>query len=411
MAAPVADNYVGSSGEVLAGGRFYLSAKALVSDGIWCWFTDPRAVTADGETYIGWIDSAGSVGVSKYDPSTQNATSFILHTALELDDHNHVAVLIRSDGRVVCFYGKHNADVLIRYRVSINPHDISAFGVEQTFSASWGTATYSNPHFLSQTGKTYVHYRAWGYVSGVCASRATSDFVTWDAERQWIKETGQRPYVKSISNGVDRIDFLFTNCHPAENQSSIYHCYMRLDAGVEKFYKSDGTYIGTGPVAPASCTQIYDGTSVKGWIWDIRYGDDGHPMVLITRFPSTTDHRYLYSRFDGAAWTASVEIVSAGTYLYSAEPYYSGGACFDSSDPSVVYLSKQVGAAWEIQKFVTHDDGATWVKTKDITSGSTVKNARPFSPLGHDGSIPVLWWSGLYTSYANYDTDVLGLVR
>jgi hypothetical protein len=238
--------------------------------------------------------------------------------------------------------------------------------------------------------------------------RATADFSTWDTQRTWITQTGQRPYVKAINNGVDRIDFFFTNCHPNEGASSVYHCYMQLDAGVEKFYQSDGTYIGTGPVTPADATLIYDGSSVDSWVWDITRGADGHPRVLFARFPSTTDHRYMFSRWTGSAWTTPVEITTAGPYLYAAEANYSGGICFDAADPDTVYLSKQVGSVWELSEWVTGDSGATWSKVRDIDNGVSSRNCRPFSPRNHNGELAVVWWRGTYTSYTSYSTSIWG---
>jgi hypothetical protein len=44
--------------------------KTITFNGIWSWFSDPRAIYFEGKykrTYIGWIDNFGDVHVGFYD--------------------------------------------------------------------------------------------------------------------------------------------------------------------------------------------------------------------------------------------------------------------------------------------------------------------------------------------------------
>lgn len=355
-----------------------------------------------------FIDSAGTVFIAKTSEADGTSTSFQLSsTGFEQDDHNNGALEFLPDGRIIAFYCKH-PDTAQRYRISTSAEDISAWGTEVALTAT--EPTYSNPVYLSESGKVYVFYR-----SGTSGDRitkrlsASSPFSSWGSEVNWITGTGARPYVKWCSNGTNRIDFLFTNCHPNEGASSVWHAYMQLDAGVEKFYKSDGTLIGTS-LTPTDATQIYDGTTKNAWVWDITYGSDGRPRVLFVKYESGTDHRYMFSRWtSGSAWTTPVQIVAGGTYLYAAEGYYSGGLCFDQADPNRVYASVQVSSAWEVQDWRTSDDGATWAKSRDMSSsGGSTKNCRPISPRNATAALRCLWWSGTYTTFLNYSTAVVG---
>lgn len=386
----------------------------IVPDGIWTWFSEPRAIFRNGATYVGVVQSSGFICVGKFVHSTGTYSEFTLSSWFEVDDHDNAAVHFLPDGRILALYSRHNDTNGIYYRISTNPEDISAWGTEQVLTVTTPNS-YVNPHYLSASGKTYVHYRSGlpGVGNDLPTRVRAFNGTTWDAERAWITNTSQRPYVKSINNGVDRIDFFFTNSHPNEGASSVYHCYMRLDAGVEKFYKSDGVEITTVPVRPENATLIYDGSSVDSWVWDITYGADGHPRVLFARFPVTTDHRYMFSRWTGTAWTTPVEITAGGTYLYSAEVNYSGGICFDSQRPNVVYLSKQVGATtvWEVEEWITADNGATWTRHRNLTPASTEKNCRPYSPRNHDGQCAVVWWRGEYNTYVDYTTRIIGAAK
>lgn len=370
----------------------------IAANGIWTWFSDARAITRNGATYFIAITSAGTVLAHKYVHATHATTSFQLSsTGMEIDDHDNGSIKFLPDGRLIAFYCKH-ADTGQRYRISTSSEDISSWDAEAVVTAS-GTS-YSNLHYLSSNGRLYNHFRA----VDLTRISAASPFTSWDAPVVWI--AGQnRVYTKSCNNGTDRIDFLFTNCHPSENPSSVYHGYMQLDAGVEKLYKSDGTYVGTSSVTPATFTRIYDGTTTDAWVWDITYGSDGHPRVLFVKFPTTSDHRYMFSRWTGSAWTTPVEIVAGGANLLATEVNYSGGLCFDQADPNRVYASVQVSGQWELQEFRTADSGATWSKYRDITSGSSVRNCRPISPRDAT-DVRCIWWSGTYTSFTNYSTEL-----
>jgi hypothetical protein len=326
---------------------------------------------------------------------------------MEADDHDNPALYVRSDGKILAAYSKHNdAGNVHRIRISTNAGDISAWGTE--INPPVTVPSYANPHYLSESGLLYVGFRS-GSGSTRPQQRITSsdEGATWGTAADWITKADARPYVKACSNGTNRIDLFLSTHHPNEGAASLYHCYMQLDAGVEKFYQSDGTLIGTS-TEPENGTLIYDGATLDGWCYDITYGADGRPRVLFTKYESTTDHRYMFSRWTGSVWTTPAQIVSGGSYLYAAEANYSGGMCFDGANPDRVYASVQASGQWEIQDWRTTDSGATWNKWRDITSGSSVKNCRPWSPRGHDGALSVLWWRGTYTSYTNYSTAIWG---
>lgn len=397
------------SGGSAVGGTVPFNVK---TDGIWTWYTDPRAVHYNGNTYIGSINSAGDVCITKWNDAAKTGSSFTLSAAFQLDDHNNAGIHVLPDGRIVAMYCRHNDYTATFFRISTNPEDITAWGAETAVSGGL-PITYTNLHYLSDSGKTYNHYRSGpgGAGTNPINARATSDWASWDAERTWITQTGSRPYVKSVSNGVDRIDFFFTNCHPNEGAASLYHCYMKLVAGVETFYKSDGTLINnTGSITPAMATLIYDGTTVEAWTWEINYGSDGNPRVLFVRYPTTSDQRLCFSRWTGTSWTAAVEIAVGGAYLYAAEANYSGGLCFDSLDTNIVFLSTPVSGVREIQEWMTTDNGATWSKRRDITTGTSagVINARPYSPRNRSPKLAVLYWTGTYSTFNSYNTDLVG---
>jgi hypothetical protein len=125
----------------------------------------------------------------------------------------------------------------------------------------------------------------------------------------------------------------------------------------------------------------------------------GRPVLVFAAFPSPTDHRYLYARFTGERWVTH-EITPAGGSISEdpREPYYSGGITLDHEDPRVVYLSRAVGNADEVETWRTPDGGATWTSAA-VAAGSDTKNVRPVSPRGmlpFSGDMSVLCMRGRY---------------
>lgn len=64
---------------------------------------------------------------------------------------------------------------------------------------------------------------------------------------------------------------------------------------------------------------------------------------------------------------------------------------------------------WEIYKGITADGGANWTWTP-ITSNSTVDNIRPIIADSATGERPLIWLRGTYTTYTNYDLNVVALL-
>jgi len=415
------------AGDAVAAGAFSVVSNpvgpvTLAADGIWTWFTDPRAVERNGAVYFMAVNSAGTAFIYKYVISTRVTTSFQLSTTgLEVDDHDNGSLIFKPDGRIVAFYGSHN-DSVFRYRVSTNPEDISAWGTELQRGSGQGSYSYPNPYQFSQdTSKFYFFNRRWLAGDGVTRNlsyRTTTAIADgsdpWSAYVDVLQNTGQRPYWHLASDGVKRLHVFNTTAHPAESSvNSLYHFYMELDGGnVPRFFKSDGTSISvTLPMGLSDITQIYDGTTVKCWVSDAAIDSSGRPRVLWMRYPGNDGSaiEYWHSAWSGSAWI-STKVTDDGAGLYAPEVFYHGGLCFDSIDPSHIYLSAPISGVRQIQEWSTPNvNGTSWSKVRDITTSGAAGNPfklRPYSPRNRSVGPPVLWVEGAYTSYINYNTAV-----
>ncbi|MEH2036020.1 BNR-4 repeat-containing protein [Nostoc sp.] len=480
-------------------------------NGVWTFFTNPRAVCYGGNTYIGWVDNRGVVGITKVNNTTKESTHFDLDDIsniadpdrAEMNDHDNAAVFIKSDGRITCYYGVHNDPGGIRSRTTIYPEDITEWSTAIVYSpANTGSnpnvnlpTCYSNPRLLEDAGMLLYHFRTGTPPKAPHAIlfaniQNTPNFTAFYSDALPLIESentlhpwgNQRPYVQSVVNGKNRVDFLFTDGHPGDlgtkgdgNGTSLYHFYVEWDKAANKarYYTSAGVEMvnpsATGAQSPSlpirpkhhqgsDPTMVWNGVNVRSWAWDIVIGFDDKPCVLFTTYDNGagsfgyTNQRYMFSRWDGTAWTTPVDITGAnvvpstqtivrgvavsspgmGTKRVNGftldEPCYTGGCCFDANNPNIVYLVNTVvqnstnnsdflstdpttdpTGTRELQEWRISNDGLTWSKVRDITTNSlpNIINGRPYSPKNHDGKIAVVWWRGPYAGWKRcFNTNI-----
>jgi hypothetical protein len=404
--------------------------NTLTQNGAWCWFSDPRGVRHEDKTFIGWINTDGDVVVSSYNHKTSALDTTVIHEKLEVDDHDNPSILVRNDGRIMVFYSKHGTKKFpMILRVSENPGDISSFGPPQrlalndtlTFPANFRNSyTYTNPYQLAgEDNKIYLFWRGMGHKPNV--SYSDDGGQVWSPGKIMIKPEdvypNRRPYLKVSSKGKDKIHFAFTDGHPnREPQNSIYYaCYKS-----GSFYKANGekiTDFESLPFTPRQASVVYDATKTnhRAWIWDVAEDKNGHPVIVYTRLFEMRDHRYYYARWDGQQWF-NVELCRAGKWFPQTQPeseetekQYSGGIILDHSNPSTVYLSREINDVFEIEKWTSKDMGKTW-ETIAITEDSALDNVRPFVVRNSkEGQGPHVVWmkNHKYLHYTDYQSELL----
>ncbi|HEY6749272.1 MAG TPA: BNR-4 repeat-containing protein [Mycobacteriales bacterium] len=392
-----------------------LRERELTGSGGWSWFGDPRAVYHQGtyrRTYTGWVAQDGSIQVASYDHGSGRRVVVTLKARLQIDDHNNPSILVRPDGRLMVFWSTH-AGSTMWYRRSLRPEDVTAWEPERVLGTNtagdWGY-TYPNPVQLSaESNRIYLFWRGGNANPAMSTSL---DGTTWSPARTVLYNAGQRPYVKYATNRRDTIAMAFTQAHPRAGGTNIYYAAYRAGA----LRRANGTVIAPmsgPPISPAQADKVYDHTTAgKAWVHDVALDSAGRPVIVYATFPTDTDHRYRYARWDGTRWIDR-ELTRAGRSISGdpAEPNYSGGITLDHDNPGVVYLSRQVNGVFEVEVWATADGGTTWT-SRPVTSHSVRHNYRPFSPRGQLGDdLELVWTHGTYPSYTNYLTGVRTQIR
>jgi hypothetical protein len=442
----------------------------LVNDNAgWCWYQDERIVYDKNASSILTSTVANKLG---YDGTARNAdidaTEFNLATGERTrvvmgnvpyepngrgDDHNAGALWIRPDGRYLHMYTGHNlSSRRTFYRVSTNPHDASTWDKEQSYHwptignpDSEGNATYSNLLYLSKEGT-----KGQGRLYNICreSQRSPSFAYSDDLGATWkyggklsLTKTASsysNGYYKFSGNNVDRIDFIATEHHPRDYNTSIYHGYIKDGKSYDSFGRmiDDNIFDEKAP-APEDFTAVFKSEDVgpssyhHAWTIEIeRDSQDNLYALFTTRYGTAeaplhagaagsnqgnVDHRLFYARFDGKAWHTT-ELAHMGHGLWHHEQDYTGLGAIHPDNPNLIYVSTPYDPRdnrelthHEIFKGVSSDHGKTWQWTQ-ITSKSTVDNLRPAIPRWDADHTAVFWVRGVYRAQDNFDQALVGLI-
>ncbi len=421
----------------------------VAPNGTWTWFNDERAIWHQGKLFAGYVRSDGNPGVTRYDPSTGIAhhVNFGTASSVEVDDHNNPSFTILPDGKILSVYSKHGSASAFYSRISTNNSPTSlAYWSAESIKVTPARNTYANTYALAgngsgENGAIYNFSRCINY--NPCVTVSNDNGVTWGNVTQVINvgTGGTRPYPRYVSNKSNRIDMIYTDGHPRNENNSVYHMYYQG----QTFRKTDGTLLKSlanlpiqhGTVSDpnsgekGSVIYQFDPTWGRGWTWDIHYGVNGHPVCLFqTQRDDVTgtgwNHDriyYHYARWTGSAWQKTF-IAQGGRGIYAAEDDYGGGMAMDPEDPRIVYISSNAanpfslsdtnnvplgaGERYEIWRGVTLDGGLTFAWSP-VTQNSLQNNLRPIVPEKHGLSKHLLWFQGTYNSYINYNTKVMGI--
>lgn len=420
-----------------------LTNSATAPNGAWSWFEDERAIIDDSDPnntllLISSVSAAsnssaesGDIDLLWLNIDTGQQGEFEFNNRLQRDDHNSASLWRRpSDGRYVAAYGKHGTDNFMRWRVSTNPGDPTAWEPEQLLDASPFSsegATYNNLHYLPNDnngmGRLYNFTRSVNWDPNVITSNDGGESWTYAGKLLTQGGSSNRPYVRYYSEG-DRVHLITTEQHPRNFNNSIFHGYV--ENGV--LYNSNGAIVdnnlfNSAAASPSDLTTVFAANTVIGdasmqraWTIDVAIDGNNSPVAVFTARANgnDNDHRFFYGTLSNGEWSVN-EIAKAGGFLYAAENDYTGLLSIDPNDTSTVYMSTDVDprndvplAHYEIFRGNTTNDGVTW-SWDPITFDSTVDNLRPLVPDWNENETALVWMRGNYNSFTSWDTEVVAI--
>ena len=350
---------------------------------------EPLAVFAGGVVLYGVIDGDGYPSVIRFDPSTRAVTSTALTETANLDDHDRPAILALEDGSFMAVWATHNDDVFV-----VTSADGVTWSAASNVTSQIGSSgQYTYPRLFELGDGIYVFLRDGNSSSGTLIwSKSTDGGSTWSSAHEAI--TGV--YFHTHQTG-ERIDFAAYE-HPTagSGDKSLRHGYFTGGT----WYTSAGVEItATQPFARTELTEVVSVSAthkVSGW----DMGPD--QSILYVDYDEWPDDRmFRYAKWNGSSWDLH-DIADAGGELTPSEPQRTGGGTIDPNDADTVYLALPADGTYEVWRYRTDDDGATW-DPSPITTDSSGDQLRPFAPRPTCSAAPVAWLSGDYTTYTNYD--------
>ncbi|QCZ92530.1 glycoside hydrolase family 88 protein [Salinimonas iocasae] len=396
----------------------------------WCWFQDPRAIIQNGKLVIGGVQGNGTgdavVGIFDLDSQQVDSTS-VLHENFDHDDHNSPVFYARPDGSLLTVYARHSTENHHYYRIS-ESSDYSVWGEERQISAS-EPVTYMNLFHLEKEDRLYNLYRGVQWNPTFVSS--TDHGNTWgDATHLIQDELGgtQRPYARYASDNEDTIGISFTDAHPRDYGNSLYYAAFREG----KFFTANGDLIKElskeGPLKPSEAEQIFAGgegafrgmelsANKSAWTSSMVLDDNGYPHIAYSLYLKNSDQRYRIASWDGQQWHDR-EVARAGEHLYPKEASYTGLITLDPSDPSHVVIAsnvnphtgeKQSGNFQVYRANIALEDDISTVEWEKLSDNEEHDNIRPLIVNGKNKNA-ILWLSGTYNTYTDYDLNATGIV-
>lgn len=427
---------------MLAAELINFTSPPTAPNGAWCWYQDERVIVdtahPDGPLMlIGTVSFAskgdpehGDIDVLWYNLRTGEQGTYELHDQLEADDHNGASFHIRSDGRYLAMYSKHSSDNLLRWRISMRPHDPTAWDQEQTFKSP-ARVCYTNVFPIQNNNQKQLINISRSITSSPTYFVSTDDGSNWTLGGVMFtgpggnQAKGQRPYQKYASADGRTLHFITTDGHPRDENNGIYHGYLRDG----KLYNSDGS-VNKGRLSNKKNSphrsnefttvlkrgQKFNGVAMHhAWTIDLHVDDAGHPYAAYSARANNNDrdHRFFYGRWTGSKWMVR-EIAKAGGYLYKRENDYTGLVALHPHRPDVLFISTKIDPRdgrehphYEIFMGRTPDGGDSWAWSP-VTWNSKVDNLRPVVPLWDADNTALLWLQGSIDTYRSWDSQVVG---
>lgn len=401
----------------------------LIADGCRSWYVMPDTICSGGDTYTGYVTSAGDIGVTRLRSGV--ISSSVLKSALEIDDHDNPALIILPSGQLMALYTRHSTvDTFIRYRITTNPvssittWDSTIWNAEAQIPTT-NVCSYPKPYIFNGDSNIYVFYRdGSGAQRDQKVAKATvaslSSTPTWTLSTV-LQATSQRPYVQMKMNAAgDKLWFTSTNGHPAEASTSIYGGYFALVGGALSGYDWAGNNTALPMTVSTALTLIQNTTGGTNWNMDIVVGSDGYPRALISRFPTDpftntnvflTDCQYWLYRWNGSA-VSGFQLASGQHSIYPTQSPYLGNACFDGnydgSTNTTIYSSEwdTTDAVNKLAAYTINEGAQTRTKVRDISIDPSSHQWRPSSPVGHGADYALSWLEGGYAVYTGYNTTM-----
>jgi len=369
--------------------------RQLQDDVAWCWWTRPRATRLGDLLYVGGITSDGSVFAAAHHLREQTTERFVL-VRLEPDDHNNPAVLVAPGKPPLAFYARHDADDVLRFRVGERAEDVTAWAPERQLTFS-GITTYAQVHAVGDEVHVFTRVgdTAWGYAWSPDWGSSWSEPVEFIA-----LETDQETYMPTALLPDGRTLRVAIAGHPKFYERQPWH---RIGAVVVDLVTGKVTLpsggdelanVRTGiglPLRGAQLEPVCEAGSGRTLnVFDVGRGD-----VFEIAFSSkaagddsTEDARYQVAAHRNGSWQVEDLTATGAIFGYIHAGFYVGGMAFSEEGAGTVFLSREDGGLWHLERWQRGVDGR-WT-ARPVFAPSTERIVRPWPVRNPEADLEVV---------------------
>ncbi len=309
------------------------------------------------------------------------------------DAHDNPALTIDGDGRLWVFSNAHGTGRSAYLHRSREPHSIDEF--EHLYTTNF---SYSQPHWHPDYGFLLLHTR---YRDGRrCLFHMTSrDGWHW-SESTMLAGFHKGHYQTSWQRGA-RVGTVF-NYHPEpvglNHRTNLY--YVESDDAGETWRTAAGDTVEL-PITDVhhpALVRDYEAEGLLVYLKNMTFDVDGRPVLLSITSPGwesgpQSDPRtWTTARWTGTDWDVRAVTTSDNNYDYGPLMFGTDGTwrIIGPTEPG----PQRYNPGGEMVLWTSTNQGATWVRTKQLTKGSEynhtfakpVVNAHPdFAALWADG--------------------------
>lgn len=321
------------------------------------------------------------------------------------DAHDNPVIAVDRDGFIWIFSTSHGRSRPSYIHRSAKPYDIDSFelvpatNLEDGKEVPMTNFSYLQAWYLQSRGFIcFVTRYGWGADRTICFM-TSKDGVKWSA---WQRLAAIDKGHYQISAVTDRVAGSAFNYHPEPGglnyRTNLY--YVETPDFGQTWRAADGTALRLPLETPDNAALVHDyaAEGMKVYLKDIRYDQDGRPVILYLTSegfesgPENDPRTWTTARWTGDSWDRRPVATSDSNYDMGSL-YLEDGGIWRVVAPTETG-PQPYNPGGEMAIWQSSDQGRTWAKLKQITRDSARNHTYARAPVDAHEGFYALWADG-----------------